>query len=240
MRIRKRSGFTMIELLVVIAIIAILAAILFPVFAKARETARRAGCLGNLKQLGVGIRMYCEDFNGTTYPGFYLWIDENPIDVITAYKRYIPANPVAGSKVGLVWQCPSDTKFGFRGTGLFAWPQTMSYSYQGNYTGSETDTVGRNLDRDCSQPRWKGQWGHLVGDRRMPETDYNNGWTYTGHSRVYFNQDDPKNGPTGTGYIKGLVTGRLMADLHARMCQGWDRGYGNTKNASGQPDYNLP
>lgn len=63
----KRSGFTLIELLVVIAIIAILAAILFPVFARARENARRTSCMSNLKQIGLGVLQYCQDYD-ETYP----------------------------------------------------------------------------------------------------------------------------------------------------------------------------
>jgi len=64
---RKQRGFTLIELLVVIAIIAILAAILFPVFAAARERARAASCLSNLKQMGSAFIMYAQDYD-ETYP----------------------------------------------------------------------------------------------------------------------------------------------------------------------------
>lgn len=63
-----KNAFTLIELLVVVAIIAILAAILFPVFAQAREKARQASCLSNLKQLGTAAMMYVQDYD-ETYPG---------------------------------------------------------------------------------------------------------------------------------------------------------------------------
>ncbi|MBC7528938.1 MAG: DUF1559 domain-containing protein [Chthonomonadaceae bacterium] len=65
-----RNGFTLIELLVVIAIIAILAAILFPVFAQAREKARGVSCLSNLKQIGTGLLMYSQDYDENICPPF--------------------------------------------------------------------------------------------------------------------------------------------------------------------------
>lgn len=64
----SRHGFTLIELLVVIAIIAILAAMLFPVFAQSREKARSTSCLSNLKQLGAAAIMYADDYNGMYLP----------------------------------------------------------------------------------------------------------------------------------------------------------------------------
>lgn len=70
-RCRCRFGFTLIELLVVIAIIAILAAILFPVFARARENARRSSCQSNLKQIGLGLLQYSGDYDEALIADWY-------------------------------------------------------------------------------------------------------------------------------------------------------------------------
>src|SRR6266853_2673654 len=68
--LKRNQGFTLIELLVVVAIIAILAAILFPVFAQARESARKTSCLSNVKQLGLGCLMYSQDYDETLVMGW--------------------------------------------------------------------------------------------------------------------------------------------------------------------------
>jgi prepilin-type N-terminal cleavage/methylation domain-containing protein/prepilin-type processing-associated H-X9-DG protein len=67
---RRLSGFTLIELLVVIAIISLLAAILFPVFARAREKARQAACSSNLRQIGLAVRLYAQDWDETLTPKY--------------------------------------------------------------------------------------------------------------------------------------------------------------------------
>src|SRR4051794_1908915 len=72
-RRNRLAAFTLIELLVVIAIIAILAAILFPVFAQAREKARATSCVSNFKQLATGVLMYTQDYDGG-YP-LLQWLD---------------------------------------------------------------------------------------------------------------------------------------------------------------------
>src|SRR5262245_11941185 len=82
---RSQKGFTLIELLVVIAIIAILAAILFPVFAQARAKARQATCLSNLKQLSTAFMMYVQDYDETYPPTDY----DMPGPVRVTWPQYI-------------------------------------------------------------------------------------------------------------------------------------------------------
>jgi prepilin-type N-terminal cleavage/methylation domain-containing protein/prepilin-type processing-associated H-X9-DG protein len=99
--VRKREGFTLIELLVVIAIIAILAAILFPVFAKVREKARQTSCLSNLKQLGLGEAQYVQDYD-ERYTPVVLVIPPTPS--VVAWPQLI--SPYVKSTQ--LFHCPDD------------------------------------------------------------------------------------------------------------------------------------
>jgi prepilin-type N-terminal cleavage/methylation domain-containing protein len=96
----KNSGFTLIELLVVIAIIAILAAILFPVFAKVREKARQTSCLSNEKQLGLAIVQYVEDYDEQFPNGFSNQTNSPGVGWATQVYPYVKS-------VG-VYKCPDD------------------------------------------------------------------------------------------------------------------------------------
>lgn len=101
-----QSGFTLIELLVVIAIIAILAAILFPVFARARENARRASCMSNLKQIGLGIMQYSQDYDEK----FPLWLaDTNGNAYRDGAEQGWAMLIQPYVKSTQIFQCPSDS-----------------------------------------------------------------------------------------------------------------------------------
>jgi len=113
MRTYRDAGFTLIELLVVIAIIAVLAAILFPVFANARERSRQTRCLSNLRELTVAMREYCDDNNGTM-PSVGKWMSNTtPQDWCGSQGVGAPVYPEKGT----IWRytrsrglyiCPSD------------------------------------------------------------------------------------------------------------------------------------
>src|SRR5947209_11639065 len=129
-RMGRKRAFTLIELLVVIAIIAILAAILFPVFAQAREKARQASCLSNLKQIGQGYLMYLQDYDeqfpldtqSPTRIGNVYW---SPPNLVTTQRTdaYLSWYQTQGANVLYpylknyqVWACPSGSlKQGFPG-----------------------------------------------------------------------------------------------------------------------------
>jgi prepilin-type N-terminal cleavage/methylation domain-containing protein/prepilin-type processing-associated H-X9-DG protein len=126
---QQRRGFTLIELLVVIAIIAILAAILFPVFAQAREKARQTTCTSNLKQIGTAFMMYVQDYD-ETYPP---WTGMCPDPSLRWALRYMypglvdpyiknGANVQTG-ELKDVWACPSSK------AGLGAVSNTYAYNF---------------------------------------------------------------------------------------------------------------
>lgn len=98
----QERGFTLIELLVVIAIIAILAAILFPVFAQARESARKTSCLSNTKQIGMATLMYVQDYDETFPINLYMGFEPGPC-VYTAWTAIQPY-----SKNTQLFTCPSN------------------------------------------------------------------------------------------------------------------------------------
>lgn len=97
---KRKTGFTLIELLVVIAIIALLAAILFPVFARARENARRSSCQSNLKQMALGVKQYVQDYD-ECFPLYSLNADILQNGWMRQLQPY--------TKSEQIFQCPSET-----------------------------------------------------------------------------------------------------------------------------------
>jgi prepilin-type N-terminal cleavage/methylation domain-containing protein/prepilin-type processing-associated H-X9-DG protein len=102
----RKVGFTLIELLVVIAIIAILAAILFPAFAKARESARRASCSSNLKQIGIGLMQYSQEYDERV-PRTWYGPDKDYSGADGRYKWMDAIYPYLKSEA--IFNCPSDS-----------------------------------------------------------------------------------------------------------------------------------
>ena len=148
-----RGGFTLIELLVVIAIISLLAALLFPVFAQAREKARQAACLSNMRQIGQAIQMYASDADDIDPPGVLVVGGD-------AYSWPTLVFPYVGS--ARIFACPSAEPSGFLPR-MLAQPQsgvTRHYCGQTNTDGSgfpvrkvSTLSYGMNVISDTA-----GDW----------------------------------------------------------------------------------
>ncbi|RYX82560.1 DUF1559 domain-containing protein, partial [bacterium] len=151
----RRSGFTLIELLVVIAIIAILAAILFPVFARARENARRASCQSNLKQIGLGVMQYVQDYD-EKYPIYDLQGDSPDAYIPGGQNGYYDGYWWYGNwrftiqpyvKSTQLFTCPSTIK---QQAGIYLAPKGavngaggQNYADANNY-GANESVIGQN------------------------------------------------------------------------------------------------
>ena len=133
---RSRQGFTLIELLVVIAIIAILAAILFPVFQKVRENARKTACLSNLKQIGLAVTQYTQDYDENYPTG-----EAGPLGQGWAGTIYSYVKSTA------VFLCPDDSTPQHTNGNVVSYP----VSYAGNLNFMRTDGQGSSTDPHSGQ-----------------------------------------------------------------------------------------
>ncbi len=167
-RVKAHRAFTLIELLVVIAIIAILAAILLPVLAAAKEKAKRAGCLNNLHQIGIGMIVYTGDNNGT-----YLQARQDPGNNYFVTIALNAPTTTGLNEVGLIvaqgttnnmtvhniWDCPDRPGFPNYDPNPGGPPQFVtSYQYYGGvtswYNPAGTFAAASPVKADLSSPQW--------------------------------------------------------------------------------------
>jgi prepilin-type N-terminal cleavage/methylation domain-containing protein/prepilin-type processing-associated H-X9-DG protein len=135
---KSRYGFTLIELLVVIAIIGILASILFPVFARARENARRSACQSNLKQIGLGIMQYTQDYDEKYIPKQGVGANQNPYTFVSTLQPYVKSTQLfvcpSGSTNAVTAEnnaVKQDAKWRVQSSA--GWKDTITQAMEGHY-----------------------------------------------------------------------------------------------------------
>jgi prepilin-type N-terminal cleavage/methylation domain-containing protein/prepilin-type processing-associated H-X9-DG protein len=193
-------GFTLIELLVVIAIIAILAAILFPVFAQAREAARKSSCLSNVKQIGTAAAMYCQDYDEVLPETGWDGPCSSPLPNASGYyavdDQYFSgvfSFPMATQPYVKNWQvftCPSDPdKGGFNKTGSYCFEaQLLAVNMPRSYPGMRNDVnamlrsfplsyagnyfLSQTYDKGKSRATYRGEKMHPLADIQYPANTF--------------------------------------------------------------------
>lgn len=211
---RQRNGFTLIELLVVIAIIAILAAILFPVFASAKESAQTAGCCSNLGQIGKAYLMYVDDYQGRYPAGYRLRAPgEQPghPSQSTLYTTW-DAAIFKYVKNTQVFCCPTDGYKRPTITGLSGTPLPRTYTFNDQpfmeyRTGGKTWTTGEMLP---------GNSHFILLSEWLKHVDY---YGAAKHAWNNFGQTDCSIGVrlTKTGvHLNGTIANYLFFDGHVK------------------------
>lgn len=196
---KQQRGFTLIELLVVIAIIAILAAILFPVFAQAREKARQASCQSNLKQIGIALKMYVQDYderwpNSQNGPACCSNGQTGSSGLNFGFNGWVSNVLMPYTKNQQIYRCPSIQNSGFNdpwngGTATTNGPNTTSYAYnyvsiQGVREAQFDDVAGAIIMADSSTAWWDCRYESGCGwrtrdwswhiNRQFKLTEYHN------------------------------------------------------------------
>ncbi len=189
-----RRGFTLIELLVVIAIIAILAAILFPVFAKAREKARQSSCLSNVKQINLAVLQYAQDYDERV-PVNYYW-NPNRYSYIMFIEPYV--------KNSQVFNCPSMTaraSVSYNGCRSYLFNELLWAQSLGQIQ-SPAETV---LQGEATPNTTNSSWNFLRPSRghRPDKTDGSEYATWTDAAWSYFNFCTRHNDTGNVGYVDG-------------------------------------
>jgi prepilin-type N-terminal cleavage/methylation domain-containing protein/prepilin-type processing-associated H-X9-DG protein len=229
-----RKGFTLIELLVVIAIIAILAAILFPVFAKAREKARQSSCLSNTRQMAVAIMSYAQDYDESIVPG--LIIGQAGVGgPVTGLGGYLTGHDLIYPYVknSQIFKCPSSQG-----------PTPLNYHYGFNTSVCKMmQTAGATAKKlaELNNPAQTflaldcGIYGTDYAAVSFPYGSYYIPGTCGGRNPAGENGTYPITGWYSTDYVSGRHNGGVniaLADGHAKWFAG--------SSLLNHPEYWLP